>query len=105
MARGRKTGGRKKGTRNKIAAALREFEVAAFADVIGDGDQAQAFTALYEWGWRALKDKKLSADVKTRIWHILIERAGGKLPQPLSTPDGDESPVVAVYVSGKGPPI
>ncbi len=104
MAQGRKTGGRKKGTLNKLTTALRERELAAFADVVGRGDQEQAFTALYEWGWKALKDKKLSADVKTRIWQTLIERAGGKLPQPLKAGGDEQDPVILNVLLHKDAP-
>ena len=86
--RGKKTGGRKKGTPNKHTVefkALLETKVpdAWLVDLLKKHAQKDPRTAQY-----------------------LADRRWGRMPQPLSTPEGEEgSPVVAVYVSGKGPPI
>lgn len=66
MARGRKTGGRNKGTPNKLSSTVRAIELMAAAEVIGSGSKEKAFIALYRWAWKALNDKRLAPDTKQK---------------------------------------
>jgi len=92
MARGSKKGehrgGRKKGTKN-----LRTRELDKILERLVPNE------------WLIKKLKKLADDGDARCATYLADRKWGRMPQPLGTSEGDECPVVTVFVSGKGPPI
>ena len=105
MAQGRKTGGRNKGTPNKLSSTVRAIELMAAAEVFGSGSKEKAFIVLYRWAWKALNDKRLAPDTKQKIWQTLVERLGGKLPQPLKADGDEQEPVILnVHLHKDAPP-
>lgn len=82
MAKGRKTGGRSKGTPNKVTKELRDMVLGALDDAGGQEyltqqakDNAPAFIGLL--GRCLPKDIKLNADLKLKVSLVGVSRGTG----------------------------
>lgn len=92
MAKGRKTGGRTKGTPNKATAALRVY--------------AQRFTTEAIDGLVAIAKNRKCADVaRVMAWREVLDRACGKPAQAITGPEGEalKIPSTIRFVVTKAP--